>query len=83
MCSGPSRGRLEVRHSTTGWAYAPKAYWHRGDRVLVTVLGRWIESDASVADDPARDAVCFMVRTEAGQDLTLVHRVTDDVWEVR
>jgi len=77
------RVRVEVRHSTTGWAYAPKAYWHRGDRVLVTVVGRWIESDASVADDPARDAVCFMVRTEAGQDLTLVHRVTDDVWEVR
>lgn len=77
------RIRVEIRLSTTGWAYAPKAYWHRGDRVLVTVVGRWVEQDPPIDGEPPRDAVCFMVRTDKGQDLTLVHLVTEDRWELR
>lgn len=81
----PDRVRVEVRLSTTGWAYAPKAYWHRGDRTMITdVLGRWVESEPGIRpSDPERQAICFMVRSSSGEELTLVHWVEEDVWERR
>lgn len=80
-----SRVRVELRVSTTGWAYAPSAFWHLGDRTRVSdVLGRWIEQEQALRPgDPPIEIVCFMVRTEHGQELTLVHRVDEDSWERR
>ena len=76
------RIRVEIRLSTTGWAYAPKAYWLKGNRIpIADVIGRWVETEES--SDGAKDAICFMVRTEKGQELTLVHLVAEDSWELR
>lgn len=76
------RIRVEIRLSTTGWAYAPKAYWIKGNRVpIADVIGRWVETEAST--DGSKDAICFLVRTEKGQELTLVHLVSEDSWELR
>lgn len=76
------RIRVEIRLSTTGWAYAPKAYWVKGNRVpIADVIGRWVETEGST--DGSKDAICFMVRTEKGHELTLVHLVSEDSWELR
>lgn len=79
------RVRVEVRVSPTGWAYAPSAFCHLGERTIVTdVLGRWVEHEQrALPEDPPIELVCFMVRTEHGQELTLVHRIDEDTWEKR
>ncbi len=71
--------RVEVRLSTAGWAYAPRAFHRRGERVeLHSVLGRWVEESAGEGT-----AVCFRVQTAAGEELTLVHRPDEDAWSER
>jgi predicted regulator of Ras-like GTPase activity (Roadblock/LC7/MglB family) len=61
-----------------GWAYAPAAYSDQGVRVFVSdVLGRWTEADGG------DEIVCFRVRTEEGQELTLVHDPRLDGWRMR
>lgn len=66
--------RVEVR-SAVGWPYAPAAYF--GDdgsrKGIEVVLGRWFEG--------ARTRICFRVRTEEGEELTLVHDRGADRWE--
>jgi hypothetical protein len=42
------------------------------------VLGRWTE-----ALEAGDEIVCFRVRTEEGQELTLVHEPRSDVWQLR
>ncbi len=77
------RMRVDVRTSTSEWAYAPEIFWHRGDRTAVTdVLGRWVEHPP----DPngiSHELVCFLVRGENGEELTLVHHVETNEWERR
>jgi predicted regulator of Ras-like GTPase activity (Roadblock/LC7/MglB family) len=79
------RVRVEVRLSRVDWAYAPSAFWRNGARIAISdVLGRWVErTEPKTQGDPAHDAVCFLVRTEQGHELTLVHRAEIDVWERR
>lgn len=79
------RVRVEVRLSTVGWAYAPKAFWQRGERTPIdAVLGRWLEDEPGVTpSDPPRQAVCFLVRAQNGEELTLVHWSEEDAWERR
>lgn len=77
----PAGMRVDVRTSIGDWAYAPEAFWYRGDRTVVTdVLGRWIERSPN---GEHHEAVCFLVRSERGEEMTLVHRVESDVWERR
>lgn len=66
--------RVEVR-AAVGWPYAPAAFFgHDGERREIdSVLGRWFQG--------ARSRMCFRVRTVDGQELTLVHDRTRDVWE--
>jgi hypothetical protein len=66
--------------SARGWAYAPAAYESDAGRVEVAaVLGRWVDRGS----EPGTELVCFRVRTEAGQELTLAHDVASDRWAVR
>ena len=75
----PTGGALEVVvRPAVGWPYAPQSFRQDGVRVVVTdVLGRWVEG---TAED---EIVCFRVRTEEGQELTLVHDSNGDGWRVR
>lgn len=75
----PDTLQVEIR-AAIGWAYAPAAYHQKGDRVLVSaVLGRWNEdAEADVAHQ-----VCFRVRNERNQELTLVHEPVLDEWRLR
>ncbi len=79
------RVRVEIRLSTVGWAYAPKAYWQRGLRIVVDdVLGRWVDVEPPAKPGEGdREQICFLVRTARGHELTLVHWVQEDAWEVR
>jgi predicted regulator of Ras-like GTPase activity (Roadblock/LC7/MglB family) len=89
----PTAGVLEVIvRAAVGWPYAPAAYTDRGQRVLIAdVLGRWIEPVDGPANEQApllvEDAgpglVCFRVRTQEGQELTLVHDPSSDEWSAR
>jgi predicted regulator of Ras-like GTPase activity (Roadblock/LC7/MglB family) len=81
----PERIHVEVRRSIAGWSYAPRAYWYHGDRIAITdVLGRWTEvAPASGGGDPPRRLVCFLVRTETGRELTLIHDAERDAWNRR
>jgi predicted regulator of Ras-like GTPase activity (Roadblock/LC7/MglB family) len=88
----PTSDALDVVvRAAVGWPYAPAAYTERGQRVLIAdVLGRWTESLEGVADNPVplvADAgpalVCFRVRTQEGQELTLVHDPSRDEWSAR
>jgi predicted regulator of Ras-like GTPase activity (Roadblock/LC7/MglB family) len=74
-------GVLEVLvRSAVGWPYAPAAFSQEGVRVVVTdVLGRWTEPGGAYGDE----LVCFRVRTEDGQELTLVHDPGGDGWLAR
>jgi hypothetical protein len=66
--------------SAIGWEYAPAAFSEGGIRVAVSdVLGRWTEPSGVQGDD----IVCFRVRTQDGQELTLVHDPGGDGWQVR
>lgn len=67
--------RVEVREAV-GWPYAPAAFHDEGQRVSIAdVLGRWTEGSGQ------RARVCFRVRTEEGEELTLVHDRALDRWE--
>ena len=68
--------RVEVRRAV-GWPYAPAAYVdEQGQRVVIDdVLGRWTEGTGR------RSKVAFRVRTEGGEELTLVHHRAADRWE--
>lgn len=67
--------RVEVRDAV-GWPYAPAAFHDEGQRVPVAdVLGRWTEGTGP------RARICFRVRTEDGQELTLVHDRAQGRWE--
>lgn len=74
----PLHGVLEVFvRPAVGWDYAPAAYRENGVRVGITdVLGRWTEPGGVGGDE----LVCFRVRTEEGQELTLVHDPDIDGW---
>lgn len=67
--------RVDVR-AAVGWSYAPTAFHEEGQRVAIAdVLGRWSEGSGQTA------RVCFRVRTEHGEELTLVHDRGFDRWE--
>jgi hypothetical protein len=67
---------VEVREAV-GWPYAPAAFQDRNGRVAIAdVLGRWMEDGSS-----STGRLCFRVRTEAGEELTLIHDRTLDRWE--
>jgi predicted regulator of Ras-like GTPase activity (Roadblock/LC7/MglB family) len=68
--------RVEVRDAV-GWPYAPAAFVDEGGRrvAIGDVLGRWMEGTGR------RSRVFFRVRTEEGQELTLVHDRATDRWE--
>jgi hypothetical protein len=75
------RERLSVRlRSSAGWEYAPAGFSVGGSRYGISaVLGRWTE--------PARPGeppwVCFRVRTQQGEELTLAHDEHTEAWAVR
>ena len=77
----PAAGVLEVIvRAAIGWPYAPAAFSQQGVRVVVSdVLGRWTEPGGALGDE----LVCFRVRTEDGQELTLVHDPGGDGWLAR
>jgi hypothetical protein len=75
------RPGLSVRvRSADGWEYAPQGFWAGGVRRTITgVLGRWTEP----AGSDGVELVCFRVRTQEGQELTLVHDPDAKDWVVR
>ncbi|MFI5306521.1 MAG: hypothetical protein ACHQ53_04160 [Polyangiales bacterium] len=77
----PAPRSLEVIvRGAVGWPYAPAAFSQQGVRVFISdVLGRWTEDGGAEGDE----LVCFRVRTEEGQELTLVHDPAGDGWLVR
>ncbi len=77
----PAPHRLEVIvRPAVGWPYAPSAFSQEGVRVVISdVLGRWTEPGGAHDDE----LVCFRVRTEDGQELTLVHDPAEHGWRVR
>jgi predicted regulator of Ras-like GTPase activity (Roadblock/LC7/MglB family) len=77
----PRSSALEVTvRSAVGWPYAPLAFSQEGTRIAISdVLGRWVEPSPGAGDE----VVCFRVRTEEGQELTLVHDPSGDGWRVR
>lgn len=67
--------RVETRDAV-GWPYAPAAYFEGDHRVGVEhVLGRWMEGAGR------KSRVFFRVRTDDGEELTLVHDRGLDRWE--
>jgi predicted regulator of Ras-like GTPase activity (Roadblock/LC7/MglB family) len=65
---------VEVREAV-GWPYAPAAFHDGGRRIAIeNVLGRWAEGASA-------GRLCFRVRTETGEELTLVHDRAWDRWE--
>jgi predicted regulator of Ras-like GTPase activity (Roadblock/LC7/MglB family) len=77
----PRESALDVTvRSAVGWPYAPLAFSQEGVRIAISdVLGRWVEQ----AEPDGDEIVCFRVRTEEGQELTLVHDRVGDGWRVR
>lgn len=75
----PDTLQVEVR-TAIGWAYAPSAYHQDGARVLIAaVMGRWLEDAAG----EAVESVCFRVRNDRNEELTLVHDPSSDQWHLR
>ena len=76
----PAPAGVEVMlRSAVGWPYAPAAFSDQGIRVFISdVLGRWTEQG-----DGGDEVVCFRVRTQEGQELTLVHDPREEGWQVR
>jgi hypothetical protein len=74
--------RLSVRvRAAVGWQYAPATYSARGVRMPISdVLGRWTEP---MEDERRGERVCFRVRTQEGQEITLVHEPDSKAWQVR
>lgn len=72
---------LSVRlRASAGWAYAPEGFTLDGERYTISdVLGRWTEA----AHGGSAPLVCFRVRTQQGQELTLAHDERTDGWRVR
>ncbi|MCB9591805.1 MAG: hypothetical protein H6719_03640 [Sandaracinaceae bacterium] len=68
--------RVEVR-SAVGWPYAPAAFFgESGERIgIEDVMGRWMEGSG------VESRVCFRVRTDQGEEVTLVHDRAHDRWE--
>ena len=61
----------------TGWPFAPTAFVEGGRRQRISdVLGRW-EEGGGVAGE---QLVCFRVRTEADDELTLAYDPTERRW---
>jgi predicted regulator of Ras-like GTPase activity (Roadblock/LC7/MglB family) len=77
----PAEGvEVSVREAV-GWKYAPQSMRENGVQMMITeVIGRWQEPRQGVSGD---DLVCFRVRTEAGQEFTLVHDPDRDGWQSR
>jgi len=75
------KGGLQVLvRSAVGWPYAPASFEQAGVRVTISdVLGRWLEP----SDLGHGELVCFRIRTQEGQELTLVHDPSGDAWSVR
>jgi hypothetical protein len=75
------RERLSVRLRTAlGWQYAPEGFSLGGERVTITdVIGRWIERPSH----GGAALVCFRVRTQRGQEVTLSHDEHTEVWQLR
>ena len=73
--------RLSVRvRASPGWPYAPEDFSADGIRVQISaVLGRWTEDVAELPEP----LVCFRVRTEHGEELTLEHDRDRGDWRVR
>lgn len=70
---------VEVR-AAIGWAYAPAAYHQAGARIsIAAVMGRWLEG----VDEDAPGWVCFRVRNERNEELTLAHDPAADLWQLR
>jgi len=68
--------RVEVR-AAVGWPYAPAAYFDESEvRIgIAHVMGRWLEGTG------VESRVCFRVRTDDGEELTLIHDRAHDRWE--
>lgn len=77
----PSADPLDVRvRASPNWSYAPDSFRQDGNRIAIAdVLGRWTE----MAPGRAEGLVCFRVRTEDGQEVTLVHDPDVEDWRVR
>jgi hypothetical protein len=73
--------RLSVRVRTSPrWDYAPAGFSLHGERhQIAAVLGRWTEQ----AHSEGQGWVCFRVRTQQGEELTLAHDERTEVWWVR
>ena len=73
--------RLSVLlRGSAGWQYAPEGFTLDGERYTISdVLGRWVEP----VHGANTQLVCFRVRTQQGQELTLAHDERTEVWLVR
>ena len=73
--------RLSVRvRASAGWSYAPVGFSVGGARYrIAAVLGRWTEH-ARPGEAPR---VCFRIRTQHGEELTLAHDEHTEAWSVR
>jgi len=74
----PAAGRLEVKlRDSVSWEFAPASV-DDGERCLqiADVIGRWEEGGGAAGGK----LVCFRVRSEDGDELTLVHDEARDIW---
>lgn len=75
----PDTLQVEVR-AAVGWSYAPLAYHQDGARISVAaVMGRWHEDQGG----ELAQNVCFRVRNDRNEELTLVHDPSADQWHLR
>ena len=76
-----AHNRLSVRvRPSPGWRFAPHGFSTGGVRVAISdVLGRWTEA----SDEGEEGLVCFRVRTQHGEELTLIHDPELQGWKVR
>lgn len=70
------RPRLFAEVRTSPWGYAPVVLYERGERIEVRdVLGRWMEEGGTAG------RVCFVVRTDRGEEIVLRYDELTDIWE--
>lgn len=70
--------QVGVRDAVT-WPYAPASVVIDGKPTRVSdVLGHWTEQSPAMGE-----LACFRVRTEGDEELTLVHFVRVDGWQIR
>lgn len=68
--------QVETR-AARGWPYAPSAIVEGKSRTAIAaVLGRWLEGGTVTGGD----LVCFRVRTDGGEELTLAHDAKSGRW---